>query len=161
MLALGDALAVVLAGCKGFDEAAFARIHPAGNLGRQLRRVAELMQREGLPIVPEGTPVRQVLRVILAGHNRGVAIIVDAAGVLSGILVDGDLKRLLLRHGDLLDLPVETVMTRRPRTISRDACIGEALSIMEGRITSLLVVDREGRPEGLLHVHDILEMRVI
>lgn len=161
MLALGDALAIALMGARSFGRDDFARIHPAGQLGRLLLSVRDLMQVDDLPCVGLDVTVREALAAILNHKNRGIAIVVDAAGLLAGVVADGDLKRLLLRHEHLLELPVGDVMTKNPQTIAPEALVGEALARMEGRFTSLVVVAPTGEPLGLLHIHDILEARVL
>jgi len=161
MLALGDALAVVLMRQRSFGREDFARVHPAGSLGRMLLSVGDLMQTEDLPIVSEDSTVREALHAILSHKNRGIALALDSDRKLAGVLCDGDLKRLLLRHEGLLDLRVGDVMTKHPQTIGPGALIGEALARMEGLYTSLVVLDNESRPIGLLHIHDILESRLV
>lgn len=161
MLALGDALAVVLMRERSFGRDDFARVHPAGSLGRMLLSVGDLMQTEDLPAVTENATVREALRAILSHKNRGIVLVLDSDRKLTGVLCDGDLKRLLLRHDGLLDLRVGDVMTANPQTIEPGALIGEALARMEGLYTSLVVLDNELRPIGLLHIHDILEARLV
>jgi len=160
-LALGDALAVALMKKRNFQPENFALFHPSGSLGRQLLKVEDVMETTDLALVKRKTIIREVLHTILDRRNRGVAIVVEDDGTLAGIIVDGDLKRLLLQHEHLLDVAVEDVMTTGPKTISRTAFVGEALKMMEGRITSLLIVNEKNRPEGLIHIHDILEARAI
>jgi arabinose-5-phosphate isomerase len=161
MLALGDALAIALMRGRSFGREDFARNHPAGRAGRMLLQVQSLMQREDIPCVTENAALREALLAILNRKNRGIALILDAEGRLAGVVCDGDLKRLLLKHECILDLPLQAVMTPNPQTIAPDALVGEALARMEGRFTSLVVVDSENRPLGLLHIHDILEARLV
>jgi len=161
MLALGDALAIVLMRVRSFTREDFARNHPGGRLGRLLLHVQDLMETQDLPYVAEDVTVREALMAILNHRNRGIVMVTDARGCLSGVVCDGDLKRLMLRHEHLLDMPVREVMTRRPQTIGPLALVGEALARMEGRFTSLVVTDGNGSPLGLLHIHDILEARLL
>ncbi|MCK4907645.1 MAG: KpsF/GutQ family sugar-phosphate isomerase [Spirochaetes bacterium] len=160
-LALGDALAVALMKMRDFKPENFAMFHPAGSLGKQLLRVEDLMETDDLPLVKSEIKIRDVLQEILSHRNRGVAIVVDDKGKLEGILVDGDLKRLLLKYDNLLEMTMGSVMTKNPKTISKLSFVGEALKLMEGKITSLIIVDSDNRPEGLIHIHDILEAKVI
>jgi arabinose-5-phosphate isomerase len=161
MLALGDALAIVLMRQRSFGRDDFARVHPAGNLGRMLLSVGDLMQTEDLPTVSEDVTVREALCAILSHKNRGIVLVLNSNRKLAGVLCDGDLKRLLLRYDKLLGLRVGEVMTVNPQTIGPGALIGEALARMEGLYTSLVVLDNESRPIGLLHIHDILEARLV
>ncbi len=164
MLALGDAVAIVLLRLKGFTRDDFAVLHPGGVLGRAASlRVADLMhQGDGLPRVSEEATLRQALLEIL-NKRLGMTTVVDAQGRLAGILTDGDLKRILLRGGTDLAQPVAAVMSRSPRRIEADATIARAVRTMEenegGPITSLVVLDGAGAPAGVLHLHDCLGVR--
>jgi arabinose-5-phosphate isomerase len=164
MLALGDAIAVVLLRLKGFTREDFAMLHPGGVLGRAASlQVRDLMHRgETLPRVTEEATLRQALLEILA-KRLGMTTVVDAAGRLSGVLTDGDLKRILLRGGVDLAQPVAGVMSRSPKTIEAGAPVARAVRAMEenpgGPITSLVVLDETGAPDGVLHLHDCLGVR--
>jgi arabinose-5-phosphate isomerase len=156
MLALGDALAVALLERQGFSATDFHALHPGGQLGRQLRRVAELMHRgEALPLVAIGSTMNEAILVMTA-KRLGCVGVVDAGGHLAGMITDGDLRRNMAP--DLLDRRVETVMTVKPRKIRPQATLAEAIGMMtvpERPITSLFVVEGD-RPVGLLHMHDCL-----
>jgi arabinose-5-phosphate isomerase len=157
MLALGDALAVALMERRGFTATDFHALHPGGQLGQQLRRVTELMHTgTGMPLVALGRPMNEAIIEITA-KSLGCVGVVDGAGLLVGIITDGDLRRHMAP--DLLDQPVEQVMTRGPRTVRPQATIAEALGLMAAKdrrpITSLFVVE-EGKPVGVLHMHDCL-----
>jgi len=159
---IGDALTVLLSELKGFTSEAFALLHPGGELGRQLAlRVADVMHRaEALPIVSEETPLADALLVIME-KRLGMTTVVDPAGRLSGVLTDGDFKRILVEHGgDIRGVIVRDVASREPRTIEPEAQLATALARMErnrpAAITSLVVTDEERRPAGVVHIHDIL-----
>ena len=156
-LALGDALAVALLTRRGFGAAEFRQFHPGGRLGARLRQVRDLMHGPAeLPLAPLGTKVRDAIPVMSAARFGCVGI-TDEAGVLHGIVTDGDLRRAL--GPDLLDSTVEHIMTRTPRIIAPEALAAEALHLMNLRdrpITALFVIDPEGKPVGLLHMHDLL-----
>ena len=160
-LALGDALAIVLLRMKGFSREDFAFLHPGGVLGRTaLLRVSELMHRgDALPRVEEDATLHEALLEILK-KRLGMTTVVDARGLLCGVLTDGDLKRILLKGSADLGRPVSQIMSTRPRTIEEDALIAQAVRRMEenegGAITSLVVVDGRGAPQGVIHVHDCL-----
>ena len=159
-LVLGDALAIALLKEKKFTAEDFALLHPGGSLGRQMMKVSEIMRKgSDLPLVRADATMEKVLRVIIS-KKLGVAIITGTDGRLAGIIVDGDLKRILLknRSSDLFKLRASDVMTRSPLTIGPGRLVAEALSIMQGRITSLVVTDpRTRKPVGLVHIHDILK----
>ncbi len=161
MMALGDALAVALAEKRGFKEADFADLHPGGKLGKKLARVSSLMHSgEAMPKV---TPKTRMSDVIYEMSCKGLGITtVVAKGKLLGVISDGDLRRLLEKRSkqrrgkDVLELTAADCMTRGPRTIAPDAFAAAALGIMEEKkITSLVVVDSKGRPQGILHLHDL------
>jgi arabinose-5-phosphate isomerase len=159
MLAMGDALAVVVAERKGFRERDFALLHPGGQLGRRLLlRVRDLMRtREANPVVRQTARVKDVLLAITKAR-AGCASIVDQRGRLCGIFTDGDLRRHLDSRVDLTQQPVHEVMTRNPKTIGADRLAAEALRLLrEHRIDELVVVDGRRRPVGLLDVQDLLK----
>lgn len=159
MLALGDALAVTLLQRKGFTADDFRIFHPGGKLGRQLLKVKALMR--GLDRLPLVGPEAQMSEVMLgiSAHGTGCAGIVDDAGRLTGIITDGDLRRHMAPT--LLGEKAGAIMTRDPRTIRPDALAAEALAIMnERRITGLFVVGEDGRPQGFVHIHDLLQAGV-
>ncbi len=159
MLALGDALAVALMERRGFDAERYRDFHPGGSLGRALVRVRDLMHgADELPLVPLQAPMREVIVKMTSGGKgfAGVVGVVDAAGLLAGIITDGDVRRHVER--DLLDRKASEVMTRNPVTVPPDLLAAEALSLMNtgrSKITSLFVVEA-GRPVGILTVHDCL-----
>ncbi len=159
MLAMGDALAIVVAERKGFKERDFAFLHPGGQLGRRLLlRVRDLMRtREANPIVREGARVKAVLLAITKAR-AGCANVVDARGRLVGIFTDGDLRRHIDSSPDLTERRVRDVMTRHPKTIGPDRLAVEALRLLqEHKIDELVVVDGARRPLGLLDVQDLLK----
>ena len=159
-LALGDALAVALLTRRGFTATDFSQFHPGGTLGAQLRRVGDLMHRgEAVPLAGAGLPMDQAL-LVMTGKGFGCLGALDTAGRLAGVLTDGDLRRAM--GPDLLARRVEDVMNRTPRTIGPDVLAAEALRLMGGArpVTSLFVLDADGRPLGLLHIHDLLRAGV-
>jgi arabinose-5-phosphate isomerase len=156
MLALGDALAVALSVRKGFKAEDFANLHPGGKLGKRLARVEQLMHTgEQIPLVAPEARMDEVIGV-MTRKALGIATVVKD-GKLLGILSDGDLRRLLERHGgDLLTHTAAECMTVNPRTILPTACAQAALDLLEQRkITSLAVVDEAGMLQGVLHLHDL------
>lgn len=158
-LAMGDALAIALLGRRGFDREDFAVRHPGGSLGRQLLlRVADLQHAgEQLPVIYEDQTLREAI-VEMSRKRLGMTAVVDGGGKLSGIITDGDLRRILERKDQPLDTVAADVMSRYPKTIDEEALATEALRKMEtNAITSLLTTDPEGKPKGVIHIHDILK----
>ena len=159
MLAMGDALAVVVAERRGFKERDFALFHPGGQLGKRLLlRVRDLMRTgEANPVVSKSARVKDVLLAITKAR-AGCATIVDDRGRLVGIFTDGDLRRHLETAANLTEQTVQDVMTRTPKTIQTDRLAAEALRILrEHKIDELVVVDGKRRPVGLLDVQDLLK----
>lgn len=156
MLALGDALAVALSEKRGFKEEDFASLHPGGKLGKRLSRVSSLMHAgDAVPEVSPSTPISQVIYE-MSRKGLGMTTVLEGR-LLVGVISDGDLRRLLERHGkEVFELTAEKCMTRHPRTIGPDAFAIAALDILEQKkITSLPVVDDAGTLLGVLHLHDL------
>lgn len=156
-LALGDALAIALSETKGFRIEDFARLHPGGHLGKRLARVAELMHRgDSIPKVETATPMDRVIYE-MSRKGMGVTSVVDREDRLLGVISDGDLRRLLERQREgLLSRTAGECMTTQPVTLQAEALATEALNLMEqGSITSLMVVDRQRKIVGIIHLHDL------
>ncbi|HVV99778.1 MAG TPA: KpsF/GutQ family sugar-phosphate isomerase [Planctomycetaceae bacterium] len=160
MLAIGDALALVVSRVRGFTPQGFARFHPAGSLGRQSQSVREVMRHgEQLRIALEDATVREVFAQRgKPGRRTGAVILVDGDGRLSGLFTDSDLARLLEgRRESQLDRPICEVMTRQPCTISVDALLAQAVEILSSHHWSELpVVDADGCPVGLVDITDVI-----
>ncbi|MFC1798403.1 SIS domain-containing protein [Thermodesulfobacteriota bacterium] len=158
LLAMGDALAVVLLNKKKFKTSDFKKIHPGGNLGQRLSsRVKDIMLTEKwIPSVPDSV----TMEAAVAEINRlglGVTFVVDADKKLVGIITDGDLRRLIAEKKPVYELRVADVMTKEPQTLGPNLPAYDALNVMEKyEITVLPIVDRDGRVLGVLHLHDIL-----
>ena len=162
-MALGDALAVALLDARGFREEDFARSHPGGSLGRKLlMHVADLMRSGAdVPQVGPQATFTDVLRQ-MTGKGLGFTAVVDAEQRVLGIFTDGDLRRLIERGADLRGLTAQQVMRAKPRSIRADALAVDAADMMEQhRITSVLVVDLEGRLIGALNSNDLMRAKVI
>jgi arabinose-5-phosphate isomerase len=159
MLALGDALAVALMERRGFSADQYRDLHPGGALGKALIHVSDIMHKDRLPLVKPETVMRDVLITMTSG-GFGVAGVIGDQGTLIGIITDGDLRRHMER--ELLDRPARDVMTKTPKTVAPGMLAAEALAVMNDgtpRVTCLFIVDPEagdGRPLGILHVHDCL-----
>jgi len=156
-LAMGDALAMALSVEKGFRPEDFAALHPGGKLGKRFLKVSDLMHGgEAIPLVPRTAPMKDVVYE-MSRKRLGITGVLEPDGRLAGVVSDGDLRRLLERDGEgIFRETAADAMNPSPKTISRDALATEALARMEERkITSLFVVDAAGRPEGILHLHDL------
>jgi arabinose-5-phosphate isomerase len=161
-LALGDALAMTLLVRKGFREEQFASLHPGGKLGRRLTRVENVMHSgKAAPVVRTTTAMPDVIHE-MSSKRLGMTCVVDEAGVLVGVITDGDLRRLMLRTQDVLPLTAVEVMTPRPITIARNVLAVEALKTMEThKITSVVVTDDRGIVEGVVHLHDLWRTQMV
>jgi arabinose-5-phosphate isomerase len=157
-LALGDALAVAVMERRGFLAEHFRTFHPGGKLGAQLSKVAQLMHEgAALPLVAPDQDMPETL-LVMSEKSFGIAGVVDA-GRLVGVISDGDLRRNM---ADLMDKRAGQVATKTPRTIGQDMLAAEALAVMsENKITALFVVDGQGAPVGLLHLHDCLRAGIV
>lgn len=169
MLAMGDALAMVLLEERSFDVGDFARLHPGGMLGRRYYlKVADLMHAgDALPVVTPGTPLKEVIMEMTA-KKLGIAAVTDDGNRILGILTDGDLRRILENRtidsirGSFLDERVEGFMTRSPVSVRGELLASEAVALMESRkVSQLLVIDENGCLEGILHFHDCLRAKVV
>ena len=160
-LAMGDALAVALLLKRGFKAEDFALFHPGGSLGKKLiLRVEELMHTgDSVPIVTSHTLMREALFTITS-KGLGVTGVTDGEGLLIGVITDGDLRRALGKGMDILNSSAVDLMTSGPKRINRSELAARALQQMEQfSITSLFVFDDdcEGRPVGIIHLHDLLK----
>jgi arabinose-5-phosphate isomerase len=156
-LALGDALAIALMRKKGFSEQDFAFVHPKGQAGKKLLKIKALMHKGGqVPSVGPDTPMKEVLEEI-SEKKLGMTCVLDKNKRLLGIITDGDLRRMLQKHGNaFIEKSALDCMTPDPATIDKEDLATKALNIMEGRkITSLVVINTEGGMEGLIHLHDL------
>lgn len=156
MMALGDALAMALLRINGFSPEDFAHVHPGGMLGRKLLlRVGDIMTTDSLPVVSRDAPLSEAVEVMT--RHRGVCITTDSDGRLSGIFVYGDLGRLMRNRADILNLALSDVLVRNPAVVSPCEPASNAVAAMEARgITSIVAVDDDGRPRGILYLHDAL-----
>jgi arabinose-5-phosphate isomerase len=155
-LAMGDALAMALMEHKGFRREDFAIVHPAGALGKKLLPASDLMHRgDSIPRVSGSTSMKDVIYE-MSRKGLGMTTVTDADGRLEGVISDGDLRRLLEKSPDPLDMIASECMNRNPKTIAPDALATTALSKMEEkRITCIIVVDRNRQVLGVLHIHDL------
>lgn len=160
MLAVGDALAMVLCQRRRFTPQQFAAVHPGGSLGRRLTSVEELMRRgDDIRLAHEGATVREVYVTLRRpGRRAGAVMLVDDDGRLTGLFTDSDLARLLEQRRDAdLDRPIRDVMTAGPLTIGPEAILEEVVQVLgRRRISELPVIDAERRPIGMIDITDLI-----
>lgn len=162
MMALGDALAVILSELRGFQAEDFAVYHPGGALGRRLLlRVRDIMPPGEHPVATARAPVTEIVDLLTRAPLGAVSIVRDRRGrKLEGLITDGDVRRALAMREKFFTMKAGDVMTRSPITIGADTLAAEALNLMENRarqISVLPVVDARGRALGLVRVHDLLQ----
>ena len=150
-LALGDALAMTVMREKGFSRTDFGRIHPGGSLGIRLRPVKRLMHGgDKLPLVGADTSMHDTI-MVMTEKRLGVVGVVDGDGRLVGVITDGDLRRNIERG---LDHPASAFMNDSPKLIAPDDLVDDALTLFEEHRITTLFVAQDGRPVGVLHIHD-------
>ncbi len=157
-LAMGDALAVVLMHCRRFTKEDFKKFHPGGSLGERLASKVKDIMRKGsmIPMVSEENSIQDVLNEINK-KNIGATVVVDGDKRLKGIICDGDIRRALIKHNNISSLKARDIMTESPKTVDENQSAGEALSLMEFYgITHLVIIDKNRRVKGIIHLHDIL-----
>jgi len=160
MLAMGDALALVMSRMRSFGPQDFVRFHPGGSLGRKLAKVDDVMRPlDQCRIALENKTVRQVfVQVSRPGRRTGAIMLIDNQGMLAGLFTDSDLARLLEERRDTyIDGPISAVMTRSPKSVVSGSMMTDAVEILvEKKISELPVIDTDGRPAGLIDVTDVV-----
>lgn len=159
-MALGDALAVCLLECKGFTGSDFAKYHPGGALGKRLYlRVSELYPNNPKPVVKPSDPLSAVLLEISSKRLGATAVIENDR--LIGIITDGDLRRMIEKGANLLEVKALDIMTHNPKTIAPSMMAVEALQLMKANNITQLIIAEEGSYLGFVHLHDLLKEGII
>ena len=159
-LVMGDALALILMRCRGFSSDDFAKFHPGGALGKQLYlRVEDLYKNNEKPEVGPDDSLTQVI-IEMTKKRLGAAAVTDH-GNLIGIITDGDLRRMLLKHADIEHVKAREIMTPDPKTIDESDLVADALHKMRNNSITQLPVLRNGTYVGVIHLHDILKEGVL
>ncbi|MEL7543462.1 MAG: KpsF/GutQ family sugar-phosphate isomerase [Pseudomonadota bacterium] len=156
-IAMGDCLAIALLESRAFTKQDYKVFHPGGQLGASLRYVSDIMHDgDGMPLASLGTSMGDAI-LTMSSRSFGCLGIVDDAGTLVGMITDGDLRRNMTDA--LLSRSVDAVMTREPRTLAPDMLAAAALEVLSERISAAFVV-KDGKPIGILHLHDLLRAKV-
>ncbi len=159
-LAMGDALSVVLLQTRNFTIEDFAFLHPGGSLGKRLSlKISEIMIKdERVPIVEEDASLKDVI-IEITSKRLGTTCVVNSSGVLTGIITDGDLRRLLEKTLEIKNLIAKDVMTRKPKVLKENYLASFALQQMENyKITSLIITGDGNKPIGIVHLHDLINL---
>ena len=156
-LAIGDALASTLIKMRGFTTEDFAKVHPGGILGRRTRlKVEDLYKLNEVPSVKPETSMQEVILEI-SGKRLGVTAVVEDGQVV-GAITDGDLRRAIQHHAEIMKLQAKDIMTRNPKTIHENTLAVDALQMMKDhQITNIFVVSDDNRYLGVIHIHDIIK----
>jgi len=159
-IVLGDAIAVAVLKLRGFTQNDFAKLHPAGSLGKKLLlKISEIMYKGNeLPIVEKDTSIKDTILEMTA-KRLGATCVIDQNKTLVGIITDGDLRRQLEKSLDIKELKAKDIMTKNPKTINQKLLASFALQRMENfNITSLIAVDSKNVPVGIVHLHDLVKL---
>lgn len=159
-MVMGDALSVALLQKRGFTVEDFALLHPGGSLGKRLSlKIDEIMTKgDGIPIVKESASIKDII-LEMTSKRLGATCVVNNDGKLSGVITDGDLRRLLEKTMDVKNLVATDIMSKNPKVTDRDFLASFALQIMEShKITSLIVADGNKKPVGIIHLHDLVNL---
>jgi len=159
-LAMGDALSIALLEMKGFTAEDFAFLHPGGSLGKRLSLgIKEIMiTGEKIPKVNKEASIKDVILEITS-KRLGTTCVVNSEGTLSGIITDGDLRRLLEKTMEIKNLAAKDIMTKNPKVMKENYLASFALQQMENfKITSLVIVDDSNKPTGIVHLHDLINL---
>jgi arabinose-5-phosphate isomerase len=163
MLAVGDALALVLSKMRNFQADDFARFHPGGALGRKLSRVDDIMRPLAeCRVASDGLSVREVIVACSKpGRRSGAIMLLDKTGRLTGLFTDSDLAKLFERRDEsALDRPIRSVMAAWPTTVPSGTRVRDAVALLAQRkFSELPVVDQNGRPIGLIDVTDVVGLK--
>lgn len=159
-VALGDALAVALLEEKGFKREDFARLHPGGSIGRKLlTQVSEVMERERLPVLHARDTMKQA--IVLLAERRGIAIMLDDAEHIAGVMTTGDLTRAMEREVDIMSVPVDRLLNRSPKLARHNELASAVVYRMEQHgIIAMPVIDDGDRVVGVVHLHDLMRAGV-
>ena len=160
-MVMGDALAICLLNLKGFTEKDFARYHPGGALGKRLYlRVADMSDANERPQVAPESSLREIILEI-SGKRLGATAVVAADGTLKGIITDGDLRRMLEKHENPTLLKAADIYSPNPKSIDGAELATEALAVMRSFDISQLIVTKDGKYAGILHIHDLVREGII
>ena len=160
-LVMGDALAVALLECRDFSSNDFAKLHPGGALGKQLYlRVDDLYAANEKPMVAPKDSIKDVILEI-SSKRLGAAAVIDVTGELLGIITDGDLRRMLNSHDTFANLTALDIMTKSPKTIDVEEYAASAMSLMQTKNITQLIVMKEDAFVGFIHIHDLLREGIV
>lgn len=160
-MAMGDALAVCLLSYRGFSKTDFAKHHPGGALGKKLYLdVRTLAVNNTAPKVLVDDNIRKVI-LVMTSNRLGATAVVSRKGKLSGIITDGDLRRMLMKNKDINDIKAKDVMTSSPKIVSSDTLAADAFTLMSTNKITQLIITEKGRYAGMIHMHDLVREGIV
>lgn len=160
-MAMGDALAVALIKCREFKPQDFAKYHPGGALGKKLYlTIGELAQQNKIPLVPENTKLAECIVAMTKGR-MGAVLVVDQSGILTGIITDGDLRRMLTTHTQIGDFSAENIMTPNPKTMEEDTLAVDGVAFVKKHKINHIIVAKNKKPIGVIHIQDLIREGLI
>jgi arabinose-5-phosphate isomerase len=160
-MVMGDALAICLMEMKGFGSEDFAKLHPGGTLGKKLyMRVGDLFINNEKPSVKQESSLREII-IEITKKRLGATVILDDDETITGIITDGDLRRMLEKNISGIDIKAKDIMTLNPRTIESDKLAVDALDIMRKKNITQLIVTQNSRYAGIIHLHDLVREGII
>jgi arabinose-5-phosphate isomerase len=160
-LALGDALAICLVQARNFSSDDFAKYHPGGTLGKKLYlKVSDIYPQHPLPLVQENANIKQIIFEI-SSKRLGATAVMNEAGELTGVITDGDLRRMLNKYDTISGITAKDIMTTSPKTIDHEEYAVNALNMMQQMNITQVVVVKEGKVAGFIHIHDLLKEGLI
>ncbi|MBX9851829.1 MAG: KpsF/GutQ family sugar-phosphate isomerase [Cytophagaceae bacterium] len=160
-LALGDALAVCLIEARNFTKDDFAKYHPGGSLGKKLYlRVSDIYPNNALPVVKEDAGIKQIIFEI-SSKRLGATAVLNNKEELTGIITDGDLRRMLDKFENVSGITAKDIMTKSPKTIDHEEFAVNALNLLQNMNITQVIVVKESRIAGFVHIHDLLKEGLI
>jgi arabinose-5-phosphate isomerase len=160
-MVMGDALAICLMEVKGFSSEDFAKLHPGGTLGKKLYlRVGDLFINNEKPSVKQESSLREVI-IEITKKRLGATVILDDGENITGIITDGDLRRMLEKDITGIEIKAKDIMTLNPKTIESDKLAIDALDIMRKKNITQLIVTENNRYAGIIHLHDLVREGII
>lgn len=158
-MALGDALAVCLMEINGFQETDFAKFHPGGALGKNLTAKVEQFLSSQKPQVSENAGIRDII-ISVSGSTHGITVVTDGEKI-TGVITDGDLRRMLLSKTDISNIIAKDIMTQNPKSIDKNALAKEAMQILKDKNIGQLIVTENGKYFGIIDIHRLLDEGIV
>lgn len=158
-MALGDALAVCLMEMKQFKERDFAKFHPGGSLGKNLTARVEQFVSQNKPFVGKNSNIREII-ISISSSKHGITVVIDGEEIL-GVITDGDLRRMLLNNDSLEKITAEKIMSKNPKSISKNALAKEAMAILKDKNIGQLIVTEDEKYFGIIDLHKLLDEGII